>query len=369
MKMKQLLSKIAVSALTLSMLASFAVSAEEAEDADGAATENAAATYVYEKQGFDLIDETFINMLNEPKLDQYQSIAGSGPIFNWMGGRSVFAFYSGGTMVATDPEKAIFEDSPSLVFYKTVDTRAWMLADFGLYPDPSIVVELTMRVDNLSIKDDTTGFFQMCITEDQAMSPDETGNEAWGGKIFIITPTADENVYELKNNNDEVITTINKGEVYKLSIVFVDETEQYHFFLNDEYVAGSESTFKVPVTLITAFRFDMNSPTGAVTEEFSEVTMGKILFDTCDFYEDDGTEKPDESDDPVVETDDPAAETEDPTAEPTEAPTATPAPTQAPTTAPTEAPVDEGGCGSVIGGGAAMVALMGLAVVALKKRH
>ena len=76
-------------------------------------------------------------------------------------------------------------------------------------------------------------------------------------------------------------------------------------------------------------------------------------------------------------TPDPDA-TEAPTATPevteaptTEAPTeeATEAPTEVPTKAPADEKAEEGGCGSIIAGGAAMVALMGLAVVTMRKRR
>lgn len=86
---------------------------------------------------------------------------------------------------------------------------------------------------------------------------------------------------------------------------------------------------------------------------------------------------------PVEETEAPADVTEAPTAtpEPTAAPEVTAAPTEeateapaeeateAPTTAPADEKAEEGGCGSIIAGGAAMVALMGLAIVTMRKRR
>ena len=69
--------------------------------------------------------------------------------------------------------------------------------------------------------------------------------------------------------------------------------------------------------------------------------------------------------------------TEAPTAAPTDAPTAAPtdAPAEAPTEAPSEetaeatnAPEESGGCGSVIGGGAAMIAVLAGAMLVLKKK-
>lgn len=59
--------------------------------------------------------------------------------------------------------------------------------------------------------------------------------------------------------------------------------------------------------------------------------------------------------------------TEAPTAAPTEEPTA--APTSAPTAAPTEAPEEKGGCGSVLSGGAAMLATVLVSFFFLKKKR
>ena len=61
-----------------------------------------------------------------------------------------------------------------------------------------------------------------------------------------------------------------------------------------------------------------------------------------------------------------------PTPEPTDTPAPTEVPTEAPTAAPTEAPTEapsEGGCGSVIGGGFAVLAVMSAAAMILRKKE
>lgn len=57
-----------------------------------------------------------------------------------------------------------------------------------------------------------------------------------------------------------------------------------------------------------------------------------------------------------------------PTPEATEAPTEAPEATEAPTAAPTEAPAESSGCGSILGGGFALLVIMGAAAFVFKKR-
>ena len=81
------------------------------------------------------------------------------------------------------------------------------------------------------------------------------------------------------------------------------------------------------------------------------------------------TETPTEA--PVDETEGPDAETNPPADEGTEAPTEAPVEeaTKAPATQETDAPAKKGGCGSVMGVGLALVALMGTALVAVIRKE